>query len=110
MQPDDVGKIVTDYGSVLVAPSLLGLLRDINSLPHLKTEIKAALKLGLSVTTDAEFRDQLKLAYISLADFQKLTEQEVRAFWRPDHWCHIGGDGVPNGDGWVWCGEGFELR
>ena len=32
------------------------------------------------MTTDAEFRDQLKLAYISLADFQKLTEQVVRAF------------------------------
>ena len=29
---------------------------------------------------------------------------------RPDQWCHIIGDAVPLGNGWVWCGSGFELK
>ena len=29
---------------------------------------------------------------------------------RPDQWCHVSGNTVPNGDAWVWCGAGFELR
>jgi hypothetical protein len=29
---------------------------------------------------------------------------------RPDHWCRIFGDAVPNGSGWVWCGADFELK
>ena len=29
---------------------------------------------------------------------------------RPDQWCRVAGNAVPNGGGWVWCGEGFELK
>ena len=29
---------------------------------------------------------------------------------RPDQWCHVAGDPVPTGQGWVWCGQGFELN
>ena len=29
---------------------------------------------------------------------------------RPDQWCHVAGDPVPTGQGWVWCGKGFELK
>lgn len=30
---------------------------------------------------------------------------------RPDHWCRIFGDPVPApGNGWIWCGAGFELK
>jgi hypothetical protein len=28
---------------------------------------------------------------------------------RPDQWCRINGHDMPQG-GWVWCGEGFELK
>ncbi len=29
----------------------------------------------------------------------------------PDQWCYIAGHDVPDpGNGWVWCGKGFELN
>jgi hypothetical protein len=62
----NLGKVVADYGDVLAKPSDLGLVRDINSLPHLKSEIRAALKAVLAVTTNATMREHLKIAYISL--------------------------------------------
>ena len=49
------------------------------SLPNSKSAIKAALKLALNVATDPNTRDHLKVAYICLADFQPLTEEETRA-------------------------------
>ena len=48
-------------------------------LPNSKSAIKAALKLTLSVATDANMRDQLKVAYVCLADFRPLTEEETDA-------------------------------
>jgi hypothetical protein len=42
-------------------------------------EIKTALKFALSVTTDPAMRDQLKTGYISLGDFQELSDREIRA-------------------------------
>ena len=59
----NLGKVVADYGDVLAKPSDLGLVRDINSLPHLKSEIRAALKAVLAVTTNATMREHLKIAY-----------------------------------------------
>jgi hypothetical protein len=59
---------------VLAKPSDLGLVRDINSLPHLKSEIRAALKAVLAVTTNAT-----KIAYVSLAEFQTLSHREMLA-------------------------------
>ena len=79
MQADDVERILTDYGAVLAAPSALGVMRDLRSLPNSKSAIKAALRAALSIATDPNTRDQLKVAYICLADFQPLTEQETRA-------------------------------
>jgi hypothetical protein len=32
----NLGKVVADYGDVLAKPSDLGLVRDINRLPHLR--------------------------------------------------------------------------
>src|SRR4029079_8737854 len=49
----NLSKGVADSGGVLAKPSDLGLVRDINSLPHLKSEIRAALKAVLAVTTNA---------------------------------------------------------
>jgi hypothetical protein len=75
----NLGKVVADYGDVLAKPSDLGLVRDINSLPHLKSEIRAALKAVLAVTTNATMREHLKIAYISLAEFQPLSHREMLA-------------------------------
>jgi hypothetical protein len=79
MRAADVGEIIGAYGAVLAETAAFGLIRDINTLPYLKTDIKEALKLALSVTADATMREQLKVAYISLADFQWLTEGETHA-------------------------------
>ncbi len=78
MQPADVEEIVTAYGAVLAEPTALGV-REVRSLPYSKNEIKTALKIALSVTADADMRDGLKVAYVTLADFQPLTEREIRA-------------------------------
>jgi len=75
----NLSKVVADYGDVLAKPSDLGLVRDINSLPHLKSEIRAALKAVLAVTTNATMREHLKIAYISLAEFQTLSHREMLA-------------------------------
>jgi len=29
---------------------------------------------------------------------------------RKDHWCQVGGEAVPGGKGWVWCGVGDDGR
>jgi hypothetical protein len=29
---------------------------------------------------------------------------------KPDDWCNVEGNSVPQGSGWVWCGAGFELK
>ena len=79
MQADDVERILTDYGAALAEPSALGAIRDLRSLPNSKSAIKAALKVALSVATDPNTRDQLKVAYVCLADFQPLTAEETGA-------------------------------
>jgi len=79
VQADAVGKIVADYGAVLGEPTGLGVVRDLRSLQHSKDDIKAALMIALGVTEDATMREHLKAAYVSLADFQELTDEETRA-------------------------------
>lgn len=79
MEAEDIGRIVADYGAVLAEPSGLGVVRDLSSLPHPKSDIKAALKIALGTTKDATMHEHLKVAYVSLADFQELTEIELRA-------------------------------
>jgi len=79
VQAEDVERILTDYGAVLAQPSALGVVRDVRSLPNSKSAIKAALKVALSVATGPNTRDQLKVAYVWLADFQPLTKEETRA-------------------------------
>jgi hypothetical protein len=61
----------------------LGLVRDIKSCSHVKTEIKTALKLAMAVTTDAAVARAVEEgAYISLADFQSLTDSEPNGIKR----------------------------
>ena len=75
----DVEMIVNAYGAVLAEGTAIGLVRDINSLPYSKDEIKRALKFALNVTTDKGMQERLRTGYVSLADFQQLSDAEVRA-------------------------------
>ena len=79
MTPTDVGKIVSDYGTVLEEKTALGIVRDLHSLPHPKDKIKQALRFALRVTKDNIMREHLKVAYISLSNFQELSDAEVEA-------------------------------
>jgi hypothetical protein len=75
----EVQKIVHDYGEVLGERTSLGVIRDIHSLPYSKSKIKEALKCALRVTSDEPTREHLKIAYISLSDFQELSDTQVSA-------------------------------
>jgi hypothetical protein len=79
LDPSEVEAIVNAYGAALAEPTALGIVRDIRTLPYSKGEIKTALILALGVTYDAAARENLRTAYITLADFQPLSETEVRA-------------------------------
>lgn len=79
MRPEQVEEIITAYGAVLAKRSPLGIVRDIRSLPYPKPQIKEALKIALALTVDADMRQQLKIGFISLADFQPLSNSEVDA-------------------------------
>ncbi len=79
MSPEQALEIVCDYGALLSEPSALGIVRDIRSLPHPKEGIKAALLTLLPLTEDAQMREHLRSGYVLLADFQPLTDGEVRA-------------------------------
>jgi hypothetical protein len=69
-----VQRIVSSCGAVLEQSA--GPTRDIDLLPFKKEQIKTALLTALSVTTDATMREHLKAGYVSLADFQTLSEAE----------------------------------
>ena len=75
----EVQRIVTSYGAVLEERVATGVVRDISSLPCPKLQIKEALQCAMRVTTDAPGREQLKIAFISLADFQELSDEEIVA-------------------------------
>lgn len=79
MRPEDVQEIVGAFGDVLAEATATGVVRDTRSLPYPKSEIKAALRVALNVTTDLAMRDHLKAAYVALADFQLLSDREVLA-------------------------------
>jgi hypothetical protein len=75
-------RIVQAYGAVLGEISATGMIRDHRSLPYTKTEINVALQLALKLTSDAVMRNRLRNAYISLADFQQLTDGQIIALQR----------------------------
>jgi hypothetical protein len=79
MTPLEAQQIVQDYGAALEEKTALGVVRDINSLPHPKEKIKIALLFALSVTTDPTMREHLKGGYVSLSDFQELSDEQVKA-------------------------------
>ena len=79
MTPVEAQRIVQDYGAVLEERTAMGVIRDINSLPRPKVQIKEALIFALRATADRLMREHLKVAYISLADFQELSDGQVKA-------------------------------
>jgi len=72
MTADAAEKIVQDYGAVLgsSAPAP-GCVADLRNLPHSKERIKQALVFAIRLTKDPQTREQLKVGYISLADWQE---------------------------------------
>ena len=72
MTADAAEKIVQDYGAVLgsSAPAP-GCVADVRNLPHSKERIKQALVFAIRLTKDPQMREQLKVGYISLADWQE---------------------------------------
>ena len=78
MTPLEAQRIVQDYGAVLEERKAMGVIRDINSLPRPKAHVMEALQFALRATSDRLMREHLKVAYISLADFQELTDEQVK--------------------------------
>jgi hypothetical protein len=78
MTPKAAEKIVQDYGAVLgsAAPAP-GCVADVRSLPHPKERIKQALVFALRITKEPQVREQLKIGYISLADWQEGVGSET---------------------------------
>ena len=72
MPPAVAEKIVQDYGAVLgsTAPTP-GCIADARKLPHSKERIKQALVFALRMTKEPQMREQLKVGYISLSDWQE---------------------------------------
>lgn len=72
MPPAVAEKIVQDYSAVLgsAAPAP-GCVADARKLPHQKERIKQALVFALRMTKEPQMREQLKVGYISLSDWQE---------------------------------------
>jgi hypothetical protein len=86
MTDDKAIKIINAYGKALMdRKSAYG---DVSDLPYAKERIKQAIIHGIRESDDPQFRDQLKGAYITLADWQpgfaarrgaaELTEENLK--------------------------------
>jgi hypothetical protein len=56
-----------------------GAIHDVKGLPHPKDVIKSVLQLCIRTIEDADKRRFLRSAYLSLANYQPLTEEERKA-------------------------------
>jgi hypothetical protein len=74
----DAWDVVEKYGATLRSPPKysVSLIRDVSELTYPKAAIKAVLQDALQRFPPI---DALKTAYISLADFQELTDEETNA-------------------------------
>ena len=66
-------KIVQDYGAMLMSTGAPppGCFADVRKLPYAKDRIKEAIAFALGSTPDPQIREHLKIAYLSLADWQE---------------------------------------
>jgi hypothetical protein len=71
VSPDEIEKIINAYGTELAKGTAgAGVVSDSKPLPFPKASIKAAIQFALRATLDTQMKEQLKIAYISLADWQ----------------------------------------
>jgi hypothetical protein len=70
-------KIVAAYGDVLA--NKIGVVQDIKELPYQKDQIKLALKILLKLTTDVTMQNHLRSGYVTLGDFQELSDTQAQA-------------------------------
>jgi hypothetical protein len=69
MSASDVEEIVHAYSAAILARK--SIISDVSELPYPKPVIKAALLAAISLTPDAKMREQLKVSFVSLADWQE---------------------------------------
>jgi hypothetical protein len=79
MTPVEAQEVLQAYGAVLAERAVIGSTRDVRSLPYAESRIKEALQFTMRTTSDSAMREHLKVAYVSLAEFQELTDKEVNA-------------------------------
>lgn len=78
MTPEAAQKIVHDYGAVLASSAPApGCVADVGNLPHSKEHIKQALVFALLLTKEPQMREQLKVSYTLLADWQEGVGNET---------------------------------
>jgi hypothetical protein len=68
--------IIGAYDSVLKNEARRSFIVPESRLPHSKKVIKAAIRAALSTTEDDDKKEQLKSAYVSLANF--VTDEEAK--------------------------------
>ena len=74
-------KIVQAYGKVLEESQIgLGIVADIKELPFSKEQIKKAIIFAINNTDDVKMKEQLKVGYISLADWQENVGETHQGF------------------------------
>ena len=79
MDMQQVRTLIGAYSSILEERTATGVLRDIRSLPASKDELKRAFMIALRATSDREMRRVRSSGYVLLADFQELSDGEIRA-------------------------------
>jgi hypothetical protein len=62
-------QILKEYRAALEKRKDFGIAAPLSLLPYSKAEIKSALKAEMRSTDDPEIREQIKVEYITLADF-----------------------------------------
>jgi hypothetical protein len=68
MTDDDAMKIINAYGKAMMDRT--SAYSEVSALPFPKSRIKEALIHGIKEGDDPKFREQLKAAYVALAEWQ----------------------------------------
>ncbi len=77
----DVQDVLEKYAATLSEPCRT-IIRDVSELPYSKDVIKGVLRQCLALTNDERMCELLGTAYVSLANFQPLTEEQREALVR----------------------------
>jgi hypothetical protein len=74
----DARDVLEKYVATLRAPGA-SVVRNSNELAYSKDIIKSVLKGALQLADDPATRERLKIAFLDLADFQPLSDEECKA-------------------------------